>query len=1132
MSLVAACAVALSVAGSVPASAEKAAKPPADGPITSVWTENSSVNLFKDDLAAPDVSRSVSITLARNEYEAAQVAIRKDRDFTIRGVSFGPLTSGTHALAAANLSYRFVEFSHLNHNSAFAGRYPIANPIRTGPGDYPDGLSNDRSVRVPANTTQPIWIRAYAPKDAAPGVYTGTATIVTDTGQSAVPISIDIRNVTIPDNRDSGFTRAMWMTTFGPLSWDEGAGDTIKLYYGLDRYSPKWWQLMGNLAAMMKAYRNNDLPVPLVTALIDGGSYLDANGTYHFNWQRFDQLVQFFMERGAVKQLEGFWWSFGAKDGIMQTEIIAPPQNGKTGRAYVPTGGAEEKRWTSQFLPALRDHIQAKGWEKIYWMHVNDELPPDQVDRYVATAKAIRAVWPQVRISDANNVQSSQAGIAAVQSFHIPSIILTNENPAFYDQQIKNGKDVWIYTANIPTGTYLNRFIDQPAYDQRETMWYAYQHGITGYLHWALNNWQYTLDQQDVKGDGYIVLPDKENNTFKSTIRFESYRDGAEDYELLKLLEKTKPALAKGLAASVVSNATRYSRDTGFITRIHNALVAAAAGDSIFPTVLGTAGAGQLPVQVDLKKQAQVDGLRINVSSAKSFSVELSYDGEKWSPAYTTSSAESGDTFVGVNGKARYARIVGDGAVSSVQVGGSYLAQENLAGGRPYEKSDPNLQHPDTGNALSTDGVIAGDYPDRKSWGYDLSSGQSKTVDVTVDLAANKTVGRISVHRYEDWDARYSPDIVAVSTSDDGKTFVQKGFAKKTNAHDGLWYDYRFPAVSARFVRVTFTKTCGSLADALFIDEIEAYAPPPGQDVNFAAGATYRKSAEPDDPTFPDTGNHESTDGVIAGNFFDGNGYAYYMTPGKSRTVSITLELKGPRTLNRATVAKYNDDVHNYAPDNVKVYTSVDGASFQYKGQTAWGSGGWFDLPFDDTFALYVRLDLTKKDGYFADYLFVDEIGLFGDPNSATTNLALGKTYTKSGGGDPNYPDSTPGDSTDGFIAGHYSDHKSYAWVMQPGDTLTVDITVDLGAVKDVQLVRFWRYNDGEHGYAPDSVKVSTSVDGSSFVDRATVTAPAERWFVAGVGGVGARYVRFTATKKYGYFAEYIFADEVEVYGK
>lgn len=987
---------------------------------------------------------------------------------------------------------------------------------------------------MPANTTQPVWIRAYAPKDAVPGVYTGTATIVTDAGQSVVPVSVDIKNATIPDNKDSGFTRSMWMTTFGPLSWDEGDGDTIKLYYGLDRYSPKWWQLMGNLATMMTSYRNNDLPIPLVTALIDGGTYLDANGTYQFNWQRFDQLVQFFTERGAVKQLEGFWWAFGAKDGIMQTEIIAAPQNGKTSRAYVPTGSVEEKRWTSQFVPAVRAHIQAKGWEKSFWMHINDETPPDVVGQYVATAKAIKAMWPTLRLADAINVQASQAGIAGEQAFLIPSIILTNENPAYYDQQIKNGKDVWIYYANIPTGTYLNRFIDQPAYDQRATMWYAFQHGITGSLHWALNNWQYTLDQQDVKGDGYIVLPDKKNNTFKSTIRSESYRDGAEDYELLKLVEKTKPALAKGLAASLVTNATRYSRDTGFITRMHNALVAAASGDQIFSTTLGSVGASELPAQLDLKKQAQVDGLRINwgANAPAAFSVQLSYDGSKWSTAYATSSSTGGDSFVGINGKARYVRVVGDGSVAGMQVGGSYLARDNLAGGKSYEKSDPNVQHPDTGDALSTDGVIAGDYPDRRSWGYNLSSGQSKSVDVTVDLSAKKTVGKISVHRYEDWDARYSPDIVAVSTSDDGKAFVQKGFAKKTNARDGLWYDYNFPAVSARFVRATFTKTYGASADALFIDEIEAYAPPPGQEVNFAAGTSYTKSAEPDDPTFPDTGNRESTDGVIAGNFFDGNGYAYYMTPGKSRTVSITLELNGPRTLNRVSLAKYNDDVHNYAPDSVKVSTSVDGATFQYKGQTVWSSGGWFDVPFDDTFALYVRVDLTKKDGYFADYLFVDEIAAFGDPQSSTTNLARGKTYTKSGGGDPNYADSTPGDSTDGFIAGHYSDHKSYAWVMKPGDTLTVDITVDLGAVKSVSLVRFWRYNDGEHGYAPDSLKVSTSTDGVSFTDRAVVTKPSDRWFIAGVSEVGARYVKFTATKKYGYFAEYIFADEIEVYGK
>ena len=61
-------------------------------------------------------------------------------------------------------------------------------------------------------------------------------------------------------------------------------------------------------------------------------------------------------------------------------EIIAPPKNGKTGRAYVPTGGADEKRWTNQFVPAVRDHIRAKG----YVIVVNCFTAPQDEGKYMS----------------------------------------------------------------------------------------------------------------------------------------------------------------------------------------------------------------------------------------------------------------------------------------------------------------------------------------------------------------------------------------------------------------------------------------------------------------------------------------------------------------------------------------------------------------------------------------------------------------------------------------------------------------------------------------------------------------------------------------------------------------------------
>jgi hypothetical protein len=978
-------------------------------PVTSAWTENSSVNVFRDTLPKPGASTAINLTMARNEYEAAQIVIRKSAQFTIQNVTFGSLTSNGNTLAATNLAYQFVEFENLNHNTlADFEQWPLDNPIRTAPADFPDALSNDTSATVPANQTMPIWIRAYVPAATPAGVYTGTATVVTNAGNTSVPITVDVRDVAIPNADQSSFTTAMWMRQLGPL--DLGQTDIVQDTYGIQKYSADWWAMMDKVAASMRAYRLNSLSLPLITLMLDGKSYLDGS-TYRFNWTYFDQVVERFMNTDhAVNQLEGFGWFYGMSGTTAMTDIIGgTPSN--PARTAVQSDTAAAKRWQTQFIAALRDHVRTKGWESRFWMHVSDEITAESKDRYRSACDTIHSIWPQVRIADANNLQDSQEMVADKENFLIPNLISADGHPDYYATA---GKPFWLYTANIPTGSYLNRFIDQPVYAQREMMWYGYRLGATGYLHWAYDAWDYAIDDEDTKGDGWIVKADTDHRTIKPTIRLESLRDGIEDWELLNIVGQTKPALAKAISAALVSSATRYNQDTGFVTRMHNALVAAAAGGRTFDITLtgaaaasasSSAASGSAPGnaidadaatswksaaggsqwwQVDLTKQAQIDAVRLTWGSgyAGSYKIQLSYDGTKWADAYATTSGVGGDTFAGINGKARYVRIAASNcpaagcAIADVQIGGSFLASPNLAGGKPYDAPAPDPAYPDHG--FSTDGVLAGHYDDHRSYGYQVGTSGSFAASVTIDLQAVKTLGSARIHRYQKYEEYYEPNSITVSTSTDNQNYTQKASVGEANGPDGLWYDLTFPPSTARYLRVTFTKEGGDHADWLFLDDIEAYAPPAGQQVNVAQGAGYTISEDPD-PGYPDTDGRESTDGVIAGGYGDGNGYGFIVDYLTAQPMTIDVELPAQKHLNSVKVAKYDDGgEHNYAPDSVDVYTSTDGNSYQYRGSAAWSTGQWYEVTFPDTVAGYVRVALTKASDTNADWLFVDEIAAYG----------------------------------------------------------------------------------------------------------------------------------------------------------
>src|SRR4051812_40056357 len=95
--------------------------PAAAGVRTEVWTARSATTVFPDSLPSEDGGTSIALDTARNEFEAGQIAVRRSTAFTIRGVSFSPLRDGGHEIPTNNLSYNFVKYESLNHNSVFGG---------------------------------------------------------------------------------------------------------------------------------------------------------------------------------------------------------------------------------------------------------------------------------------------------------------------------------------------------------------------------------------------------------------------------------------------------------------------------------------------------------------------------------------------------------------------------------------------------------------------------------------------------------------------------------------------------------------------------------------------------------------------------------------------------------------------------------------------------------------------------------------------------------------------------------------------------------------------------------------------------------------------------------------------------
>jgi hypothetical protein len=135
----------------------------------------------------------------------------------------------------------------------------------------------------------------------------------------------------------------------------------------------------------------------------------------------------------------------------------------------------------------------------------------------------------------------------------------------------------------------MNRLLDQERLRLVYFGWAAALNGTMGYLHWGLNSYSVPDPfEQSVlhhpspiatpnnflpAGDTHIIYPG--NDGPLSSTRFEAFRVGVEDFELLSLLAGRDPARRVSLIQEVYRTYTEYSKEVSHYRKTRKALLEA-----------------------------------------------------------------------------------------------------------------------------------------------------------------------------------------------------------------------------------------------------------------------------------------------------------------------------------------------------------------------------------------------------------------------------------------------------------------------------------------------------------------------------------------------------------------------------
>ena len=183
----------------------------------------------------------------------------------------------------------------------------------------------------------------------------------------------------------------------------------------------------------------------------------------------------------------------------------------------------------------------------------------------------LRRYVPNAHVIEAVKTTSFKSGVDVM----VPLTESYQQNKAEFDSMIDAGDEVWGYTCCVPEGFWLNRFLDKELNQNRLLYWGFESCRMSGYLHWAWNQFGKNLDPFVATschnptglgtnfpcGDAFIVYPGPADNTPWLSMRLEAQRKGMEDAFLLRALREKDSAAHDALVASVFTDFEHYAEN-------------------------------------------------------------------------------------------------------------------------------------------------------------------------------------------------------------------------------------------------------------------------------------------------------------------------------------------------------------------------------------------------------------------------------------------------------------------------------------------------------------------------------------------------------------------------------------------
>lgn len=426
------------------------------------------------------------------------------------------------------------------------------------PGGAPTGeTTGDPLTPLPAEVdggeARSLWCTLSLPADAATGLHEGELRVLLDgTELASFPLQLQVRGPVLPPQAERDFTLDLW--------WHP---DAIADAHGLTLFSEEHWQACRPYLADL-AERGQRVVNTVVTEdpwlIEDDGAEVPQTASHYgsqvswswdgkefaFDFTVFDRSVLEHERAGISGPIHLFallQFRLGQRLTYMDT------RSGEQVTELVELGDARYREAWGAFLLAMHEHLREQGW----WDRAAlafDERPKDLMEAVYEVIRDVAPMWDGRTSLAANSL--AEADIARSISFNhsflaeVPAEIIASRRAA--------GEPTLFYTFYEPIRP--NTVTASPPMSSRMLGWEVARYDLDGYLRWTYNSWPGDVSEHPShrygQGDEYLVMPGQDGPI--STLRWESFRDGIDDAEILSRLRESDPDRLTEVLANIAAD--------------------------------------------------------------------------------------------------------------------------------------------------------------------------------------------------------------------------------------------------------------------------------------------------------------------------------------------------------------------------------------------------------------------------------------------------------------------------------------------------------------------------------------------------------------------------------------------------